>query len=400
MARKRKPFIPSGPQDVTPERLTEILRGRQLLRQARVTGFDTEILGEGEGFLGTIVRFKLVYERPEEGAPATVIGKFPTGSGPNRGMAQVGGLYEREVRFYNDLADRVPIKKPVLYHAVADPSPKVDLNRVERWLARIPAWLIRPCVRLLLWFGKRSRRRSALFIEDLAPGRPGDQVKGCSLDEALVIVRQLGAMHAGWWERRELDELDWIPPANYLARFSHRMVSKLRGASFEELAARHPIVRELVAWLDVHAVEMMDHLAEPPRTLLHGDYRLDNMALLGTGADVRMTLFDWQTMILGRGPFDLAYFVTGNLTVEESRKAEEPLLHAYHEALVANGVTGYDLEACRRDYDIAKLAIFYRIHLANDVDLIDMQNARGDALFDAWIERTCVLIPESWDHLI
>jgi hypothetical protein len=384
---------------VTPELLTEILRGRQLLREARVTGVDTEIIGAGEGFLGTIARFKLTYDQPEDGAPASMVGKFPISSDQNRGMAQMGNMYEKEVRFYNELADRVPVKKPMLYHAVADPGPNVNLDTVERWLARIPAWLISRSLPALMWVGKRSKRRAALFIEDLAPARPGDQVKGCSLDEALVIVRQLGVMHAGWWDRAELDELDWIPPVNYLASFMARMVVKMRG-DIEELAARQPIVRELVPWLDAHAVEIMDRLSEPPRTLLHGDYRLDNMALTGEGADVRMTLFDWQTMITGRGPFDLAYFVTGNLTVEEARKAEEPLLHAYHEALVANGVKGYDFEVCRRDYDLGKLAIFYRIHLANEVDFLDMQNARGDALFEAWIERLCALVPKSWNHLV
>ena len=38
--------------------------------------------------------------------------------------------------------------------------------------------------------------------------------------------------------------------------------------------------------------------------------------------------------------------------------------------------------------------------LANDTDLLDMQNERGSQLFDIWIERLAGLIPESWEHLL
>ena len=401
MARAPKQFIPSGPEDLTPEWITQMLRERGVARSASVTGFKTEIVGEGEGFLGMIVRFHLAWDRPEGGAPASMIGKFPTQVDQNRGLAQIGGMYEREVRFYRELAERVPIRKPVCYHGVADPNPGEGREeQVERWLNRVPTWLVKRAFPLLTWIGKRSKRRSALFLEDLAPARPGDQVTGCGAEEAEVIVRDLAAMHAGWWDSPALDELSWIPRAGYLARFMHRMVLEMRGDYVKELAGRVPVVAKLIPWLDEHTVEMMERLSSPPITLLHGDYRLDNMCLLGEGAGVRVTVFDWQTMLRGRGPFDLAYFVTGNMRSEDAIVAEPQLVRAYHSGLEAAGVRGYELEECRRDYDIAKLCMFYRMMMANDSDILDMGNERGSALFETWIDRLTRLVPSDWERLL
>ena len=398
----RDDLIPSGPEALTPEWVTGMLRNAGVLRRSSVMGWETEVVGEGEGFLGLIVRFHLSYDRQEEGAPASMIGKFPIQVDQNRGIAQVGGMYEREVRFYNELAEKVHIRKPRLYFGAADPNPMQGKeDQVERWLARIPTWFVSRTIPLLTWIGKRSKRRSALFLEDLAPARPGDQLGGCGVEEAEIIVRDLAVMHAGWWESPALAEITWIPRANYLASFMHRMVLRMRGGDFlEEFAKKVPIARELVPWLDEHAVELMNRLARPPITLLHGDYRLDNMCLLGSGSEVCVTVFDWQTMIRGRGPFDLAYFITGNMRTEDAVKAEPQLIRSYHSGLVAAGVGGYGHEECLRDYEIAKLSMFYRMMLASDTDLLDMQNERGAQLFDVWIERLAGLVPESWERLL
>ncbi len=402
MARAPREFIPSGPEDLTPEWLTQMLRERGVARGASVVGFEHEVVGEGQGFLGLVVRFHLTWDPPEQGVPASIIGKFPIQVAQNRGMAQVGGMYEKEVHFYRDLADRVAIRKPLFYYGAADANPAEGREeQIERWLSRVPVWLVKRAFPLLGWIGKRSKNRSALFIEDLAPARPGDQVAGCGAEEARVIVRDLAVMHAGWWQSPALDELTWIPSANFMARLMLSMVIAMRSDKVvDDLAERAPVVAQLVPWLDEHAVEMMERLASPPITLLHGDYRLDNMCLLGEGADVRVTVFDWQTMLRGRGPFDLAYFVTGNMQSEDAIKAEPELVSGYHSGLEAAGVRDYDLEECRRDYEIAKLCMFYRMMMANDVDFLDMGNERGHALFDTWIDRLTKLVPKDWERLL
>ena len=392
--------IPAGPEELTPDGITAMLRDSAVLRDSNVTGFDTEILGEGEGFLGTIVRLRLRYDREEPDAPATLIGKFPTALDQNRGLAQAAGLYEREIRFYRQLADALEMRTPRLYYSAMDSNPALEnADRVERVLNRIPAWLVLKALPLFARIGSRSKRRYVLLLEDLAPARTGDQVTGCGGEVAEVIVRDLAAMHAGWWASPELDELKWIARANTLAPFAHRLVMRAMPAFVEEFGSKLPVVHELTPWLREHGIELMNRLAEPPITLLHGDYRLDNMCLLGEGNEVRVTVFDWQTIMLGRGPFDLAYFITGNLPVEEAADAEPRLLRAYYDSLVASGVYGYDYSQCLRDYEIAKLGMFYRMMAAN-ADLIDLGNERGPELMDTWLERLGALIPRNWERLL
>ncbi len=73
------------------------------------------------------------------------------------------------------------------------------------------------------------------------------------------------------------------------------------------------------------------------RTLVHGDYRLENFMF--AGEDGSLVVLDWQLAHAGGGAQDLAYFISQNLPVR-SVASTESLLDAYHDALVAGGVTG------------------------------------------------------------
>lgn len=392
--------IPTGIAELTTEHVTDMLRESNRLQESIVTGFETEILGEGEGFLGTIVRLRLVYDREEATAPASLIVKFPIGLDQNRGMAESIGLYEREIRFYRELADKTNVCKPEHYYSAMDSNPMLEkTDQIEPVLNRLPAWLIRLSIPLLTRFSSRSKRRYLLLLEDLSPALPGNQVNGCTFDVAEVIVRDLAIMHAGWWQSSELDEIKWLTRVNYLAPFMQKFIKKESEAFMADLSPEMPLVLELIPWLDDHIIELVDRLSEPPITLLHGDYRLDNMCLSGDGADVKMTLFDWQTMILGRGPFDLAYFITGNLAAEEASKAESRLVSTYHATLLNNGVKGYDWDQCMSDYKISKLVFFYRMSAINS-DLINLGNERGAELIDVWMARLKSLIPSDWESLL
>ena len=49
-----------------------------------------------------------------------------------------------------------------------------------------------------------------LLLEDLAPARQGDQLAGCSLEEADVAVDELVKLHAPRWGDPTLGELEWL----------------------------------------------------------------------------------------------------------------------------------------------------------------------------------------------
>jgi hypothetical protein len=95
-------------------------------------------------------------------------------------------------------------------------------------------------------------------------------------------------------------------------------------------------------------------LLEPQRfSLLHGDYRLDNM--LFDPARTRVTVVDWQTLAVGLPARDLAYFTATSLVPDLRSTIEKRLVNAYHRALSAYGVTDYDRDTCWRDYRLGTL---------------------------------------------
>jgi aminoglycoside phosphotransferase (APT) family kinase protein len=82
-----------------------------------------------------------------------------------------------------------------------------------------------------------------------------------------------------------------------------------------------------------------------PRTISHGDFRDDNLMF---GPD-RVCVVDWQTVQLGSGVADVAYYLAGSLRTEDRRAHEQDLVRAYHEQLGKQGVE-LPWDNCWREY--------------------------------------------------
>ena len=335
-------------------------------------------------------RVHLELDRPEPDAPRTLIVKIPTGLAKNRALGALLGAYEREIRFYEELSGEVALRTPRCYYADLDPNPLAGREeQTLRFLERIPGWIMRGLYPVFRWLAARSRRRYVLLLEDLAPARVGDQIVGCDSKEAEPILRELAAAQAKLWESPRLESLLWLARIDMLTRMSHAMFRRNRRAFFRQFGDRVPdFLPRLADWLDRNAIRLMKHLGSPPRTLLHGDYRLDNLFF---GAGEGMTVIDWQGVGCGRAPFDVAYFITGNLEPDLARQAERGLVRIYHEALVGHGVDDYPYEECWRDYALSKLFLVYRLILGGE--MIDLSHERGQRLLDLAISRLCALLP-------
>ncbi len=379
------PAIPAGPEELTAPWLSHALGGD-------VRSFRTEILGEGEGFVGTIARIRL--EANGE-APRSAIAKFPISVDQNRALGEQLGAYEREIRFYQELAADVPLCTPRHYYSDMDPNPlKGREEQFLRFLDRWPDWLIRLLMPALRWLTAKSRRRYVLLLEDLAPvpgGRIGDQVAGCRVDEAEAALRGLGAMHAAYHGRVDTPELWWLPRIDALARWFQIAYRQNWPTFAARYRGRFPRMVELAPWLAEHAVEVVQHLGALPCTLLHGDFRLDNLCLRDEGGHgVSVVAFDWQGAARGPGRIDVAYFISGNLRPELAAECEQPLLGAYVDEISRRGVELSKREL--RGYELAKLWLAWRLSMGTDE--LDLANERGLALWDSWLERLEALLPE------
>lgn len=383
--------IPQTPEELGPAWLSGALHEGGWLTRGAVRTVEAEPLGPVEGFTGQSLRLRLDYEPADAGGPGTLIVKLPTAHAHNRASAEMWGLYEREIRFYRELAPGVPLRVPRHYYSAMDPGPSERSRaRSQKLVESLPAFSVGLVTPVFRWLASRSRRRYVLLLEDLAPARVGDQVGGCTTERAASALRAVAALHAAFWERQELDALEWLGVSSAprlrqaIFRRRERRFSALYGDALEA-----PIPA-LARWLAEHGLVLHERMAAAPQTLLHGDFRLDNLFFDVRDEDVFVAAVDWQLTRRGRGTADVAYFLMGCLEAEEVAAAEEELLRVYHARLVEHGISAYPFAACWRDYQGSKLLNLQDIILSSDA--WDVGDPRGAALAERYTRRLAALL--------
>jgi hypothetical protein len=350
-------MLAPDPVRIDPDWMTQALRRAGVLREATVV--DISRAPVGNGLVGDSYRFALSYDHQEPGAPASVIGKFPAADPASRLAGSAHLLYLREVSFYRELAQTVAIHTPRPY--VAEIDPETD--------------------------------DFTLILQDLAPARQGDQLAGCSLEDAQTAISEAAALHAPRWGDPALETLDWLvgrpaqlnPTINeMLPPIISLFKERYRGVLEPEFIA---LVEKLPAAL---ACSRDDRSA--PRTVQHADFRLDNVMFEVNGGARPMATLDWQTLTVGPGAVDVAYFLSAALDPAERRLHEAELVQFYHAELIRRGVENYDWDQCWRDYRRYALhGILMGVFSALSVERTD----RGDALFLKMTRGACA---QALDH--
>ena len=361
------PGFPTTVEAMTPAWLTQVLRADGMLGEGTVTGFSSEPLGVGVGFMSALRRITLDCEGAPEGMPSTLIAKAPPPDPGARSIDEAFNFYEKEVGFYQHMAPSTPMRAPRAHYSAYDPK----------------------------------SRDFILLLEDLAPSAIGDQVAGLSFDEAAMAVEALARLHARWWGDPALDEMGWLIPIN--------------GVEFNRLCSIYPqcwpavldfvgeampaAARAAGERLATDMSAMLDEAYARPRTMAHGDYRADNMFFRPGCEEIPFAVADWQIVFKGNGAFDLAYLLTGSLETEVRRRHERELLARYHAGVVAAGVKGYSLDDCLDDYRFWVMLGFAWPVVA--IGTLDTANERGVALFRAWVERAMAAMVDwkAWEML-
>ena len=163
--------VPQSIRDLTPEWVTAALAG--VADGAQVT--DLVAVRIGQGNIADSVRLVPTWDRPTP-APASVVAKVPSSEEVSRATGFATRTYELEAAFYNELAATVWVNRPVCYEA------DYDLDQ-ERYV---------------------------VLLEDMAPAEAGDQVAGCSPEEAASVMPELAALHAPRWADPTLLDIAWL----------------------------------------------------------------------------------------------------------------------------------------------------------------------------------------------
>lgn len=349
------PGVPGGFDDVTAAWLEAALRAGAIPGAGgglpvTVAAVDVRPLGATVGFLGDLARVAVTYSDGD--GPPTVIVKLPTA---DPGGHQVGSMlraWAREVAFYRQVAPASPgARVPRCWHSGTDEA-------AGRWV---------------------------LVLEDV-PSTVIDTERGATGAQATAAVSALARFHAAWWNDGadpSAPRFTWMPGFDttgvgglaplwaeahprFLERYGHVVPS--------------PTDRwllELAGWLGPWSARAADE----PLTVVHADYRLDNLLISGTS----VTMIDWQTALRGPGTMDLTSFVATALAVEDRRAWEEDLIDGYARGLTAQGHP-VDRAWLNRSYD--ENLLWWMGQFANNLSRLAPDDPVARQALDTMVERT------------
>lgn len=200
--------------------------------------------------------------------------------------------------FYQSMADKVAIRSPHCFYTTIDPTTDDFV----------------------------------MLLEDLDHLRIGDQVAGCTLAEAKLVLSALAKMQASTWQATQFPDL-----------ISHNNPDQVAGminafqVGWPNVNARFP---ELIPTSAQIAGEKMPQFVEKllremcqdPVCVAHVDMRLDNIFF----GDDEVAFVDWQSVSTSAPEQDVAYFITQS--VPPAVRAKEDLVAYYHSKLTGHGI--------------------------------------------------------------
>lgn len=325
------------PDDLTAEWLTAAIGA------GAVEGFTTERIGTGQ--MSECYRVALTYADGDTG-PASLVLKVAASDPASRQTGLALGLYEREVRFYSDIAPRV-------------------------------GGPVAPC------FSSAYDSGTGIFhllLGDAAPAAVGDEIRGATAEQAMLAMTELGHLHAPLLGQAAMADVDWL---NRDSPMNQALITQLYAGFLDryadDIAAPHrDVCDRLVASFDAY----LDEAPDLVHGLVHGDYRLDNMLFGQPGADRPLTVVDWQTVTWGPATMDVAYFMGCALSDDTRRDNYDALLTAYHDALGPNPAIsiGDVREGVRRQS-------FFGVMMAIVSSMLVERTDRGDEMFMTMLRR-------------
>ena len=348
--------VPTTTADVTAEWLTEALRaGGTIADDVSVSSVEFDPQAAGVGFMGEVGKLAVTYGGATD-APTKMVIKFPTASPEIKTMMRPTRVYEREHRFYAELAHESPVRTPALYHVTCETSedPEVDEQYV-------------------------------LVMEDLSALDIGDQLAGLSVDQTAAALRGLAKHHARFWNAAGMENASFIPVIDGPLNLAGQAIYDASLPGFKQVFA-DALLPEMEPIADVYGRNhplLLGRFSAMPHTLVHFDYRADNLFFDPDSGDV--VVIDWQSISQGGGASDVGYLMGQNLDNDVRREHEDDLLHTYHSTLLEHGVTGYEFDRFFQDYRVG--LIYGWVIPVFAVGSLDSSSERAMALWNTVIAR-------------
>ena len=334
-----------GPEQVTGEWLSTVFEtGVQITDTQRI----------GDGLVGMNLRLSL---RASDGgrlttAPESIVVKLPSPDETSRATGMALRNYEREVKFYNEIAPTVDIRVPRCHYA--------------EWNSTDGDFVI--------------------VLEDLAPAVQGDQIEGCGIEHARTAVVELARLHGPRWGDETLHDIEWLGRRN--GSDDTAMLAGMWAMLFPGFIATYgkylsAAATDLVHRFGARVADWVDG-RNSPLTVTHGDYRLDNLMFATPAGGSPIATVDWQSPGHGPALADVSYFLGAGPLPADRANIEHELVGEYVEALQR----GYDIDI---DFDWAwqqyRRETFGGVVMAVIASQIVGGTDRSEAMFAAMATR-------------
>jgi tRNA A-37 threonylcarbamoyl transferase component Bud32 len=303
--------------DISPEWLQAML-AESGFSDAPVASIEFQAIGAGNA--SDTQRILISYDGGRLDAPASLICKFHPCQEEERISAAALGTFAREIGSYSVINESKTCKIPTPYLLAHDEG---HLN---------------------------------LVIEDLSQtARAGNQIAGCDATDAEAVTLQMAGLHGAFACLQESNIPPWLMDMSTMGDlFTDAIMAgaALAPDRFGDLlsAQQYSTISQCAeltaAWYQLP----WQHL-----TLTHGDLRVDNVLFQERGRNLDAVLIDWQMTGMRNPMYDLAYFLSSSMSVEDRREHERRLLALYLDAL-AERLPGYSEQQAITDYRLSMIA--------------------------------------------
>ena len=308
--------VPQTVEAITPAWLDTVLRAAGVALPARVASLAATTIGVEIGFLSRTARVALTYDGERGAAPSAVVVKLEPSAGVYRSAERDIRAFEREIRFYRDIAPRVPLRLPRIFHAAL------------------------------------TAEASVLVMEDLSHLRAVDQLHGLRQSEVVATVREVAKLHAAFWGRAADPALAWMPAYDHFWQDGFAATWPAFVQAYELRIGRDGV--QLGERIGAQLDRLLARVRARTATIIHADLRADNLLFATDGA----VILDWQLATRSMAAIDVAQLLGSSEPPPERRGHQLEVFAAWHEALLSAGVREYDLDQALAD---VRLAVLYTL---------------------------------------
>jgi hypothetical protein len=308
---------PMHVDEITPEWITHTLVEGGYLKNGSVKSIEKKILGDAKGFLSSVVQAKIEYDTIQQDAPGSVVVKIEPEPGGFKDFGDELNAFEREIRFYKEVAPNLSIRLPQLYYAVDKP----------------PAY--------------------SMVMEDLSHFVPGDQLVGMHERQVMTTVEEIARIQTLYWNNQALEKLAWMPKTNNMSdSYPDKWESFVENFGYCLSAKAKELCSKLAHNIDWKKAE----ISKRQKTIVHSDLREDNLLFPPPGSNESILIIDWQVTVRSIGAFDVASILGGSEVPKERKGHEFKVLKRWYDTLLQNGVKDYSWEDAVYDLRLGMLS--------------------------------------------